>query len=607
MAAIKNANIGVLIGGDASGLQRELKKADGSLNKFAKSPRKAINQLGKMGAAAAAAGAAIATALFKSTVDTAAEIDNLARVAGESVESFQLMAAGAKLYGVEQDKVSDILKDTNDKVGDFLSTGGGAMKDYFENIAPLVGQTADEFRNLSGREALQKYVNGLQRANLSQSEMTFYMEAIASDATLLLPLLKDNGKELESMAEKIDQFGGALSSVEVEQLKVVKKSMTESGIVIKNLLDKIMVKFAPIVSAISEKLSELSGSTGGFGDVAEKVFKFVAMAAGKVANVIRGLHVVVKGLEVVFFGLKSAAIGALSLIVDMVDDVRISTLEMINSLIQALNVIPKVNIDEIVVGQSVSRQAMQMWSDDTVADLIRVKAEMHNLAMQEMPADAVEAWFESVSLKSEQAAQKIVDARQQALGPTAVQQAAIDESVELFNKGENAKLDYFKKMMKKGQEIQAKGLADKKKADQDYFRNTMQGFSGFFGNLSSLMESENKKQFKIGKAAAKAQAVIDGISAGIGAYKVGAGIGGPFLGAAFAAASALATGQMMANLNSAGPTGGGNSAPAAAPAAPAQESTFTVSGLNPTSLFSGEQVAEMLRDYQQNGGRLIIE
>ena len=78
------------------------------------------------------------------------------------------------------------------------------------------------------------------------------------------------------------------------------------------------------------------------------------------------------------------------------------------------------------------------------------------------------------------------------------------------------------------------------------------------------------------------------------------------MGAAFAAASALATGQMMADLNNPGTTGG-NSAPAAAPAAPAQESTFTVSGLNPTSLFSGEQVAEMLRDYQQNGGRLIIE
>ena len=606
MAAIKNANIGVLIGGDASGLQRELKKADGSLNKFAKSPRKAINQLGKMGAAAAAAGAAIATALFKSTVDTAAEIDNLARVAGESVESFQLMAAGAKMYGVEQDKVSDILKDTNDKVGDFLSTGGGAMKDYFENIAPLVGQTADEFRNLSGREALQKYVNGLQRANLSQSEMTFYMEAIASDATLLLPLLKDNGKELESMAEKIDQFGGALSSVEVEQLKIVKKSMTESGIVMKNLINKIMVKFAPIVSAISEKLSELSGSTGGFGDVAEKTFKFVAMAAGKVANVFRGLHVVVKGLEVVFFGLKSAAIGSLSLIVDMVDDVRISTLETVNSLIQALNIIPKVNIDEIVVGQSVSRQAMQMWSDDTVADLIRVKAEMHNLAMQDMPADAIEAWFESVSLKSEQAAQKIVEARQKAAGPTLLETQAREESFNQFAADQQAKIEAAQAHAAELAEIDKKSLEDKKKADREYFRSSLMGFSGFFGDLSSLMESENKKQFKIGQAAAKAQAVIDGISAGIGAYKVGAGIGGPALGAAFAAASALATGQMMADLNNPGTTGG-NSAPAAAPAAPAQESTFTVSGLNPTSLFSGEQVAEMLRDYQQNGGRLIIE
>lgn len=69
-------------------------------------------------------------------------------------------------------------------------------------------------------------------------------------------------------------------------------------------------------------------------------------------------------------------------------------------------------------------------------------------------------------------------------------------------------------------------------------REKLSSASTMFGNLSNLMNTESRKMFEIGKVAATAQAVIDGIAAVQGAYKVGNGIGGPPLGAAFAAAAA---------------------------------------------------------------------
>lgn len=69
----------------------------------------------------------------------------------------------------------------------------------------------------------------------------------------------------------------------------------------------------------------------------------------------------------------------------------------------------------------------------------------------------------------------------------------------------------------------------------------MATLSSIFGNLSSLMNTESKKMFEIGKAAATAGAIVDGIAAVQGAYKQGAKIGGPALGAAFAASAAVAT------------------------------------------------------------------
>lgn len=61
------------------------------------------------------------------------------------------------------------------------------LRDFFEKVAPRVGVTADQFARLSGPEALQLYVDTLERAGLSQQEMTFYLEAMASDATRAFP------------------------------------------------------------------------------------------------------------------------------------------------------------------------------------------------------------------------------------------------------------------------------------------------------------------------------------------------------------------------------------------------------------------------------------
>jgi hypothetical protein len=76
--------------------------------------------------------------------------------------------------------------------------------------------------------------------------------------------------------------------------------------------------------------------------------------------------------------------------------------------------------------------------------------------------------------------------------------------------------------------------------------------SDAFGNLSALMQSENKKAFKIGQAAAIAQATMQTYTAATGAYASLASIPyvGPILGAAAAAAAIVAGGVNIANIAS---------------------------------------------------------
>lgn len=177
---------------DSSGVTKTLNSAKTSIKNFAAS---AVSSFGLV------AGAAGFGALTASAMSYASEMKELIKISGSSSEEFQRMAAAAKTVNIEQDKFADILKDTNDKIGDFLQTGAGPMKDFFEQIAPKVGATREEFVGLSGPQALQRYYDYLQRANLSQQDMTFYMEAIASDATALIPLLHDGGEAFRALGE----------------------------------------------------------------------------------------------------------------------------------------------------------------------------------------------------------------------------------------------------------------------------------------------------------------------------------------------------------------------------------------------------------------------
>ena len=143
----------------------------------------------------------------KSASDAAAEIGRLSFLSGTSAEEFQQYAAGAKVAGFEADKLADVLKDVNDKTGEYLATRGGPLKDFFEQIAPKIGLAAEAFRGLSGPQALQLYYDSLEKANVSQAQATFYMEALANDATALIPLLRDNGTEFKRIADEAEALG----------------------------------------------------------------------------------------------------------------------------------------------------------------------------------------------------------------------------------------------------------------------------------------------------------------------------------------------------------------------------------------------------------------
>jgi hypothetical protein len=231
-------------------------KVNRKLQEAAEKAKETEKQTSELGAAfkqlAVSAGAYLSVAGLISASNAGREIERMAYISNLSAEAFQAQAAAAATVGIESDKLADIYKDMQDRVGDFIQTGGGEMVDFFEQIAPRVGVTVEQFRKLNGRDGLQLFVDSLEKANLSQSEFVFYMEAMASDSTALLPLLRNNGEAFKALAEQATNYGLVLSQLEIDRLKQASADLATLGKLATVTGQRFVADLQPAISATKD-------------------------------------------------------------------------------------------------------------------------------------------------------------------------------------------------------------------------------------------------------------------------------------------------------------------------------------------------------------------
>lgn len=556
-----------------------------SLSSQAGQLRNSANNYAKWGAAAAAAAAVAGAAIVKSTANNIRELKTFSQVANTSTQDFQKMAYGAKTMGIEQDKLADILKDVNDRVGDFGATGGGAMADFFTNIAPKVGVTYENFKKLSGKDALQLYVSSLEKANLSQADMTFYMEAMASDSTQLLPLLKNNGEAMGVMATEADNLGLALSDIDIAKVEQANKQLDKSGSIISGAMQDATVALAPIITGISESLQSAAMEAGGFGKSFDKAINGAASVIGVFSDGVHGIRVIVQGLQVAFWGLASVVSSAMKSAAMGIDSFISGTKENINGLIEVANKLPGVSIDLFKdTGSNIS--AFFKEKDGEVrASLDSAISKLDELAMKELPSEGIKKWLAAVRESANEAAIAVAAASSgqqtgdggggESGGLSDDEKKKLQEKVEAIRQSNLSEVEALKEKFAMEAEVLAQArlnnigseeefqqqmvaisqkyadektaieqkAKDKQKAVDDIAnKQKLSSAKTIFGGLSSLMNTESRKLFEIGKTAALANSLINAYEAVTSAYKGGLKVSGgnPVVGAAFAAAAGAA-------------------------------------------------------------------
>ena len=226
-----------------------------------------------LGVAAAGISVAGITAFASQAIEAGNEIKKFSQLANTSMRDFQYYSKGAATAGINIESFADKMKDMQDRIGDFQQTGGGPLADFFENIAPLVGVTIQQFQKLSGPDALQLYHDSLVKAGASQNDMKFYMEAIISDSSLLLPLLEQNGAGFKKWGDAAERTGAILSDEVVNSLALAKENLQMMDLQWQGVQANLINNVVPVFKLVVDHMDDIK-AVGGAVAVA-MVAKFV--------------------------------------------------------------------------------------------------------------------------------------------------------------------------------------------------------------------------------------------------------------------------------------------------------------------------------------------
>ena len=208
------------------------------IRSFSQKGTEALNRVAKAGIAAMVAGFGLAS---REALSLGREIENLSRVANSTPAEFQKMAYAAETVGISQEKLADQFKDFDERVGQFLNEGTGELKQFFEEIAPKVGVTAEMFAKLSGPEAMMLYVESLQKAGIEGKQFDEMLERTASDMKVLSPLFANNSELLKQLGKDAQTNGLIMSDA-------TSKALNDMSLKFDRFKKKAVIKVGQILS-----------------------------------------------------------------------------------------------------------------------------------------------------------------------------------------------------------------------------------------------------------------------------------------------------------------------------------------------------------------------
>ena len=585
--------------GDTSSLDKASGRAKAQISQLKDEFKAGATAATKWGLAATAAAAAAGVAIYNSQSKIIDSLGKTADALDISVEKLQALHHMSELNGVSTESMSKNLQRMEMRLGEAIRKGGAAA----EALAD-VGVSIDSIKNADPAQQMEMLAKAIGSVENQSVRASIASDLFGRDGLKMLKVLKNLEKEgLRPTVEELDKLGVSMNRLDAAKVEAANDAMFRATQVIDGVAKKFTIEMAPIVEGFSKMFIDAAKESNGFGSQVDSAFDAVVNGAAFGIDAVDGIKraFVVTGQAAATFALAMQR-----------DSIKIAKaiwdfpIDAVNTLIELINTLPNITLAVVQPGQF--SEAMEREINEAAAAVEFGKQAMNETLMAPLPSVAFKQYVEDAQKAAQEAAEALAndgligesggDAGQDDAASSDPIREKIKEKLEAIQEGYKSELELAREKFGEEQEVLQEALENKLLTEDEYRRASIdaetaykdtqikiekdaearktaiskaaaadrkQALGDALSTLTTMMNSENRKQFEIGKAAAIAQTVISTYESAQKAFTSLAGIPivGPVLGAA-AAAAAIAGG--VARVNSIrSQSMGGSSTPANTP------------------------------------------
>jgi hypothetical protein len=559
----------VQIGAETAGLDVGAAKSITTLNKLGGVMSDIVKKATAVGAASVAAGVAIALSSVKSVDATS----RLANQLNATIGGLRAAQDAAEKYGVSSDELAQSLSVMNARLGE-------AQRNALAPAAIMLkqlGLNAQELGKLDVDQRVAAIADKVKELGLSSSQTADLLRQFGIRSGELTALLQAGGDQIRQSREEMEQLGLAMSAVDAAKVEAAQRALEDIGDVLDAIKDRIAIGLAPYIQEIATRFTDAAKASGSWQNETDAAIAFVLRGIGKVADVLQGVRVAFKAAEVVGIAFGAGIVSVLQIATEAFVSFRDTGSKVINALIEQLNRIPGVDIAKIDLWtDSAFMQGFRGMADELRDKTVQMEGELHDLAMQELPSDKVEAFLEAVRVRAEAAANATVRAREELKAASQEGLAGFGEDTskederkkkeaERAREQLQAKLDLALEFGKTQTELEIQQHEERQKildealaaqliSQADYYEASIMEEAAYNAKIEELRKAhltdlqkfqemssgqqvktvvgalvnmtagtarENKRMFEINKAAGIANAIIstyEGVTKALGAY-----------------------------------------------------------------------------------------
>lgn len=257
-----------------------------------------------IGGVAVAASAMAALAIETAKADV--QLGIMAGTANTSLKNFQVLTHAAAGFGVEQEALTAILADTQEKLGEFSATGGGGAADFFEALQNNTKMTDEEIRNLGktlqgkdGVEAIQLLKDKMDELGATSQEQRFMFESLAGDLGNLMPLFANGGVILEEYGVQLEDAGVIKTQESIEKSRRLAAQTQAIQTQFEGLKTQLVAQTIPALSTLIDYFGEGSKQGRGFKNEVNGVGEAVRITTGFIIGLAASVNIIAQSFQAV--------------------------------------------------------------------------------------------------------------------------------------------------------------------------------------------------------------------------------------------------------------------------------------------------------------------